>query len=144
MFDLRDGPADRRGTRYVVPLDRDTGELEPAIALGASDLSGQTFESSCGERDGWWVEQAYLPSLRVDGEAQPIDAAEVRLRLEPGWACVDGLAATVESIAVGARGTSTSSDASEGFPGYVRDRRADARHTLHCAISAARTPGSPP
>jgi hypothetical protein len=81
---------------YVLPLDQERGALgEPARLLG-SDLEGRA-PARCGPlQEGWLVntDLSLAPAIRVLGhDSVNLSGIELRLRLDPGTACVDAIAA---------------------------------------------------
>lgn len=92
--------SDKKGERYVLPLDPDTGELGDPIDLGKNDLAslapvGCRTAGVDGSRDGWLIQfPASDPAadVRVFDSRYDVDQVEVRLRLDQGFACVDAVA----------------------------------------------------
>lgn len=98
-YAIKDGPSDRRGTRVVAPIDLERGSVEAPIELGA-DLASIRLDAGCGDRDGWVVELGAIepaPLLSIDGARATVDALDLRVRLDPGRACVESAAATLGS-----------------------------------------------
>lgn len=90
LFVQKQGPNDRRGTRYVLPIDPESGELGEVEPLGRADFGGMEFEP-CGDREGWLVEsQVDSQSVTVDGVLSDSRSVELRMRLRHGKACVEG------------------------------------------------------
>jgi hypothetical protein len=85
---------------YVLPLDPETGELDEPVRLFGSDLEGQIPERCAPDRDGWLVntDLSLAPAIQIVSPAQAnVSAIELRLRLDPGSACIDAIAARVEA-----------------------------------------------
>lgn len=96
------GPGDPAGTWYVLPLDPDTGALDEPISLGRRDLSGAMPERCVSGQDGWLTEVTLeaTPSVDLGNAYAPIDGIELRLRLDPGSVCAEGIAARVDGTVV--------------------------------------------
>jgi hypothetical protein len=89
LFVQKQGPNDRRGMRYVLPIDPESGELGEVEQLGRADFGGVEFEP-CGDREGWLVEaQVDSQTVAVDGVQADSRAVELRMRLRHGKACVE-------------------------------------------------------
>lgn len=93
-------PGERTGDWYVLPANPDTGELGEAVSLGRRDLVGVVRPGfplvSCARgQDGWMVETSVdlSPILDIDNARSALEPLELRLRLDPGVACVDAMAA---------------------------------------------------
>lgn len=98
-YAIKDGPSDRRGIRVVAPIDLERGSVEAPIELGA-DLASLRLDAGCGDRDGWLVELGAIepaPLLSIDGARASVDSLDLRVRLDPGRACVESAAATLGS-----------------------------------------------
>jgi hypothetical protein len=87
--------------RYVIPVDPDTGELAEPVRLLAADLGGRLPRRCRGDEDGWWVSMTpfAVPSFDL-GTSAPVSVSRValRLRVEPGEACVEAIAASADRI----------------------------------------------
>jgi hypothetical protein len=103
-----------RGARwFVYPVDADSGELGESIPLGAKDLNGVAPEPCGARQDGWVLDTALesTPSLEVVGGRATFTAIELRLRLDPGAACVDAISAAIDGVYT--KGTAKDAKAAE-------------------------------
>ncbi len=144
LFTLRDGPLDKRGVRYVLPLDAGTGESRDPIRLGRADFSDVEVAPTCAERDGWVVELALepTPDIEVGDSKSSFDSVELRMRLDERTACVEGGAGTLGSLEARAtpaggggpkKGPSGQAPAKVGaFPLIATDRNSGERRELRC------------
>ncbi|HTJ80994.1 MAG TPA: hypothetical protein VL400_04700, partial [Polyangiaceae bacterium] len=133
LFVTKDGPLDRRGTRYVLPIDSETGRAGEPIRLGRPDFGDVTVTAPCDGRDGWVVELPASdpsPDVKLDGSPVTLESAELRMRLDPGVACLDAGTAT---LSVPQKGSGK-----ERPPGSFRvmvvDRGEGARSELFCKV----------
>lgn len=139
MFTLREGPNDKRGMRYVLPIDPDTGEVGDAVRLGRPDLADMEVSAACGERDGWVVELPIEPSPYVtfDESSVSMDSVELRFRMDPGKACIEvGAGATTMGGDVPTKKAPQSGKSAtsvERFPLFVSDRSTGTRSEMTCA-----------
>jgi len=86
---------------YVLPLDPDSGELDDPVRLFGSDLEGEVPPRCPADRDGWVVNTEVIPApaVRVVSPSPAnISSIELRLRLDPGHACIDAIAARAEGL----------------------------------------------
>lgn len=112
-FVLQEGPTDKRGVRYVLPIDPDTGTVGDAIRLGRPDFADVTLTAGCGDRDGWVVELPMdpAPDVDVDGRGVSVEQTEVRFRMDEGVACIDAASTTYTPSLVGPDKKATKNDA---------------------------------
>jgi hypothetical protein len=91
-------PGLRAGTWYVLPIERDTGALGEAIPLGRKDLSDGVLGRCNPGQDGWLLDTVLdsAPSFDLGGTYASVDLAELRLRLDPGAACVDAMSVRLQ------------------------------------------------
>lgn len=96
------GPGEPAGTWYVLPLDADTGVLDEPIALGRRDLGGAMPERCVSGQDGWLTEVSLeaTPSIDLGSAYAPLDGVELRLRLDPGSVCAEGLSGRIDGTVV--------------------------------------------
>jgi hypothetical protein len=133
-FVERQGPNDRRGERFVVPIDPESGMLGEAQPLGRADLAGLSIDPCPAERDGWLLDTA-LDSQTVTIDGTPADgrSTELRLRLGRGRVCAEtGVVTTVwhaqdrprakgkPSKSAGGSGASPSGPSSSASTGALR------------------------
>jgi hypothetical protein len=82
-------------TRWVLPIDLETGQLGEPEPLGYSDLAGRTLEACTDDVVGW-VFDTSLPGtnvrLRVPQGAGSMHSVYVRVRLTTTRACVERVA----------------------------------------------------
>ncbi|MBK8939960.1 MAG: hypothetical protein IPM79_20630 [Polyangiaceae bacterium] len=135
-FVLREGPTDKRGVRYVLPLDPDTGELGEPVRLGRPDLADVEISSGCGDRDGWLLELPFdpPPNISLDTGATTLDSVELRLRMDPGKACIDAGAAALAFFTGGEKPKPSDGKLApaSSFPMMVADRSSFTRRQLSC------------
>ena len=91
-------PGARSGGWLVYPVDPDTGAIGDAIALGRKDLAGASLERCSAGQDGWQFDTALesSPGIRFGGGHAALDNVEFRLRMDPGFVCVDGVSARMD------------------------------------------------
>ncbi|MRG93542.1 hypothetical protein [Polyangium spumosum] len=91
-------PGERFGGMYVHPVDPETGVVSEPIALGKRDLGGALPPRCVEGQDGWILDTSLdvSPSLETPGGRGTFDSVEMRLRLDPGQACVEGIAARLD------------------------------------------------
>jgi len=79
----------------VLPIDLATGRLTEPVMLGPADLGGELPPACTDADDGWLLETEIdtATAIELEGADNYLDSVEFRLRLEPGSACVDGVAA---------------------------------------------------
>lgn len=93
------GTAERASaTRWVVPIDIESGQLGEPEPLGFTDLAGHAVRDGCGSEVGWVVDGP-LPSRAArlalpGGNAASLHSLIARLRLTEREACVEHLAGT--------------------------------------------------
>lgn len=131
-----------RGTRdwFVLPLDAETGALGEPVRLYGSHLDGNAPPPRCEpSTDGWLVDVHPSPSplLRVSGlpAASPIslNSAGVRLRLDPGRACIEAVAARADGLsALPARPAERHAGSQEGLPVVAADSVTGRRYEFSC------------
>jgi hypothetical protein len=129
-----------RGALYVLPIDPDDGALgEPAL-LGRRDLAGVQL-SVCAPRDDGWLIDTTLevgPNIDLAAGHASFDAVQVRLRLDPGLACLEGVAARLDGYRAdpGARpargGAAPAMGALSGIPLAATDRATGKRFAMRC------------
>ncbi len=144
MFTLREGPTDRRGTRYVLPIDMESGEVQDPVRLGRPDFADVPVRAGCGDTDGWSVELPVepAPTATIDGAMVNLEAVEVRAVIGDGSVCVESAAG---SLAYGPSEKTKSKGRSgagggAGFSLMAADRGTGARRELVCDISAPAAP----
>jgi hypothetical protein len=141
LFTLRDGPVDRRGVRWVLPLDPTTGETHDPIRLGRADFSDAEVAPSCADRDGWVIELALetTPNVEVGDSRSSFDSVELRLRLDERTACIEGGAGTLGSMdadpkkkPAGGQAPASGLAKAAAFPLIATDRNSGERRELRC------------
>jgi hypothetical protein len=84
------------GSWYVFPVNAETGELGDAAPLVRRDFADAHLTRCAPEQDGWLVDLSPTTSaavvVGVENARAQIDGVELRVRLDPGRVCVDGLA----------------------------------------------------
>jgi hypothetical protein len=99
LFVVTKEPGERKGHRWVLPLDPDTGLVGDPIDLGKNDLALAPPSTCPADRDGWLVVvTAGDPAADVTagGSRMVLDGVELRMRIDPGYACVEAAAATTD------------------------------------------------
>ena len=89
---------------YVLPVDPETGDLDEPVRLFGSDLEGHIPDRCAPDRDGWVVntDLSLAPAVQViSGTQANVSSIELRLRLDPGSACVDAIAARADGLVGG-------------------------------------------
>jgi hypothetical protein len=128
-------PGVRAGTWYVLPIDAATGEIGEAIQLGRKDLSDTPLERCAPGHDGWLFDTSLesTPNLDLGGAASSIDSTELRLRMDPGVACVDGVAVRLQgAFAKEAKAEKPASREGEGIPLAATERPSGKRWSFRC------------
>lgn len=140
---------ERKGHRWVLPLDEDTGEVGDPIDLGRNDLASAPPSTCDADRDGWLVVvTAGDPpaDLTAGGAKVTVDGVEIRMRIDPGWSCIEAAAATSDrdppsgrdkDSAASAKGGPTKIEATKGgatFPLVLAQRSSGKRFALSCAV----------
>ncbi|NUP13252.1 MAG: hypothetical protein HOW73_45005 [Polyangiaceae bacterium] len=137
-FVLREGPTDKRGARYVLPIDPDSGVLGDPVRLGRPDLADMAVTAGCGDRDGWVMELPLEPAPEgtLDGGHATFDTVELRLRMEEGSACIDAGAASVSGgLSAGdkkGKGEGKTKPVGSAFSLMASDRASLGRRELVC------------
>ena len=90
-------PGERSGSWYVLPVDPETGAIGEAVTLARKDLAGTSLPRCAPEQDGWLLDLSPSPdattNVEIDNARALVEAVEMRVRLDPGRACVESLAA---------------------------------------------------
>ena len=96
------GPGELSSSWYVLPVDLETGAIDEPLLLGRRDLEGVMPERCAPGQDGWLTETSLetTPSIELGTVYAPLDGIEMRLRLDPGSVCVEGVAARVDGTVV--------------------------------------------
>ncbi|APR77821.1 Hypothetical protein A7982_03168 [Minicystis rosea] len=102
---------ERTGSWYVLPVNPETGELGETVALPRRDFAAASASSNntppllalprcTPEQDGWMVDVTpdTAVAIDLDNARAQIDGVEMRVRLDPGRACVEGFAAKTASF----------------------------------------------
>lgn len=144
-------PGDRYGSWYVLPVSPESGELGEAVVLGRRDFAGVRLGKCAPEQDGWLFDLTPDTTVAVDldnARAQ-LDAVEMRVRLDPGRACVDGFAARSAAVypldakGAGGRGATTpltaaparkSSAAERDIPLAATEKGTGRRWAMACRV----------
>ncbi len=91
------GVRPERGRYYVFPIDMESGQLGDAIPLVMRDFSDVSIRPCAPEEDGWLFDTTtdVHPIINATGalSSTNFDAAELRVRIDPGSACFEGIAA---------------------------------------------------
>jgi hypothetical protein len=91
-------PGERTGSWFVLPVDPETGALGDAIALARRDLADTPLSRCTASQDGWTfdVTPEATTAVDVDNATARFEPVELRLRLDPGRACIESLAARTD------------------------------------------------
>jgi hypothetical protein len=134
-------PGARSGGWLVYPVNPDTGAIGDAIALGRRDLGGAPLERCSAGQDGWQFDTTLESSPGMDllGGHAALDNMEFRLRMDPGFVCVDGVAARMDGTFTRPAGkaakppVSTPADADAlSFPLAATERGTGKRWVFRC------------
>jgi hypothetical protein len=127
-------PGERTGKYFVLPIDADTGELGEPIGLGRKDLGGILPPRCQPAEDGWQLDMGIdsTPIVELAGGAAQVDSFELRVRLDPGAACVEAMAARMEHEFTKAAEVPKSSQADEGIPLAATERASGKRWGFQC------------
>ncbi|WP_156338761.1 hypothetical protein [Chondromyces crocatus] len=112
-------PGTRTGTWVVLPVDPTSGTLGEAIALGRKDLSDMQVRACAPGQDGWVLDAGLEagPIVELGGSHGAIEGTELRLRLDPGTACVDAVSLKLQAAyARDAKGGTPTAKASPSTP----------------------------
>ncbi|HSO35021.1 MAG TPA: hypothetical protein VLT33_20985 [Labilithrix sp.] len=131
-------------TRWVLPIDLETGQLGEPEPLGYSDLAGRTLEACTDDLVGWVFDTSLAGTtvrVHVPAGAGSMHSVYARVRLSTSRACVERVAGMYDgqtperaaqlTRAGGARGPLTSR------PGEILAAvfAAQGRYGLRCAVS---------
>jgi hypothetical protein len=88
-------PTEPTGSWYVLPIDPETGALGEAVVLTRRDLAGASLARCAPGQDGWMfdVTPETTTAVDIDNARARLEPVEMRLRLDPGRACVESFAA---------------------------------------------------
>jgi len=100
LFTATPGPGERAGAMFVLPIDPDSGALGEPIVLGKRDLGGKLPPRCAEGQDGWLMDTGLdmTPSVQLTSGRGVLDTVEFRLRLDPGSACVEAMAARIDGL----------------------------------------------
>ena len=90
---------------FVLPLDPDTGAASEMIRVGDVEPAGGPRRRCSAEDDGWLVEGGSA-AITLTSPAR-VSSAELRMRLDPGAACVEALTATLQDASEAKSGKKT-------------------------------------
>ncbi len=142
-FVVKEGPLDRRGVRYVLPVDAETGAIGDAVRLGRADLGDVVLSGGCGSEDGWLVDLTQGDvafDVDLDGRAASLESVVAVVRWDGASACVDGIAASTQALSTdGGAKSAQKGGAPPAPPGrnreipvFVADRATGERALLLC------------
>src|SRR4029079_3989763 len=81
-------------TRWVLPIDLETGQLGEPESLGYSDLAGRTLEACTDDVVGWGFD-TFVPGtarVRLPQGSGSLHSLYARVRLTTTRACIERLA----------------------------------------------------
>lgn len=141
MFGSSPEPGDRAGNFYVLPVDTESGELGEAIKLTRRDLNGEVPERCAPGQDGWLVDASLdaTPAIELVGGYASLDSVELRMRIDPGVACVESMAARMEGTFTKSSGAAPSGPPSArdadagGLPLAATERSSGRRWIFRCS-----------
>ncbi len=121
------------GQWVVLPVDPVRGQLAEPVPLGPADLDGKLPHTCRADDDGWLLDSrlAVTPAIDVRGMSGYLDDIELRLRLEPGGACVESLAARA-GRGLTVAGEHDAPAANQTLPLSARERYTGRRWKLMC------------
>jgi hypothetical protein len=117
---------------YVFPIDPDKGAIGEAVFVGPRDLGGKVPDRCSAGQDGWQFDASPEGQMMVDvvGSAATLDGIALRLRLDPGSRCIDGIAATMEGTL-----TRSGGNAKDVASAGAKPRDADAGSAISLAAT---------
>ncbi|HLM71243.1 MAG TPA: hypothetical protein VK459_01070, partial [Polyangiaceae bacterium] len=147
LFGSSPEPGDRAGNFYVVPVDPESGDVSEAIRLTRRDLGGEVPERCAPGQDGWLVDASLdvTPAIELVGGYASLDSVELRMRIDPGFACVDAMAARMDGTFTKPSGTPPSAPPSAretdagGLPLAVTERSSGRRWVFRCSKQGGAT-----
>ncbi|MDB4935188.1 MAG: hypothetical protein JWP87_2160 [Labilithrix sp.] len=131
-------------TRWVLPIDLETGQLGEPEPLGYADLAGRTLEACTDDVVGWTFDTSLPGSARVrlTQGAGSMHSLYLRVRLTTTRACVERVAGmydgqSAERAAQLTRGAGKASGALPLKPGELVASAfaAQARYALRCTLT---------
>jgi hypothetical protein len=81
---------------YVLPFDPLTGEAGEIVRLLPTDFGSAALARCAPEQDGWLVDVTPGTSVLIRLPGGRVSDAEMRVRLDPGQVCIDGIAARLQ------------------------------------------------
>ncbi|WP_156041286.1 hypothetical protein [Chondromyces apiculatus] len=133
-------PEVRSGSWVVLPVDAESGEVGEAIALVRKDLSNATVQACAPGQDGWVFDTALetSPSFSLAGKYVSVESPELRLRVDPGTACVESIGARLQGEFTpegGARGAPAGVGAgARAVPFAATERPSGKRWNFQCTL----------
>ncbi|HVY47791.1 MAG TPA: hypothetical protein VHB21_18010, partial [Minicystis sp.] len=136
-------PSERHGSWSVLPIDQESGELGEPIVVGKKDFGGKPLERCAAGQDGWLLDtETDLPApIDVVGATASTMPLELRLRLDPGFACVEGLATRIDGVLTKTRAPAKAPvriDDATALPLAATERGTGRRWALRCALVRGR------
>lgn len=141
LFGSSPEPGDRAGNFYVTPVDPESGEVGEAIRLTRRDLSGEVPERCAPGQDGWLLDASLdaTPAIELVGGYASLDSVELRMRIDPGFACVEAMSARMDGTFTKPAGAPPSSPPSAreadaaGLPLAATERSSGRRWIFRCS-----------
>ncbi len=117
----------------VLPIDPTTKTLGAPILLGAADLDGEVPRRCAEHDDGWMLDitPSVKPDIELSGANVYLDEVRVRLRLDPGKRCIEGIAAKTSNVGAAAFAT-PQSPPTAAVPLALRERYSGRRWGFTC------------
>jgi hypothetical protein len=131
-------------TRWVLPIDLETGQLGEPEPLGYVDLAGRALEA-CADDGAGWVLDTTMPGatvrMRLPQGAGSLHSLLGRVRLTRTRACVErvaGMFGTGSPAALVRPGAPRATGSARGGEIMVTALSGQVRHPLRCTVSVAK------
>jgi len=130
-------------TRWVLPIDLESGQLGEPESLGYADLAGRTLEACSDDVVGWVMDASIASSsvrVQLPRGNGSIHSAHARLRITPSRACIERVAGMFDGQASDravllTRATGRASTAPRAGEIVATAFSAQARFALRCTIA---------
>jgi hypothetical protein len=112
--------------------------------VGAADLDGNLPRRCNDQDDGWLLDTslALAPAIALSGATGYVDDVELRMRVDPGFVCIEAMAARAgRGLAADKRGDK---NAAQSVPLAARDRYSGRRWRFACGPAASGDAASSP
>jgi hypothetical protein len=144
LVDIDGDPRVSYGSWAVLPVNQETGELGEPVLLVRKDFGGKLARCSASQ-DGWLadVDTPIVAPVDLVGAHAALGPLELRLRLDPGFACVESMASRVDGVVT--KGTTPAEKAAKtpppppirideatAIPLSVTEQRTNRRWSMRC------------